>query len=506
MKIMRYMFSTLALLLVAFAGIMPLSAHELETPDTIVSLSLNPESDITEIRRELKRLDVFVLEFTTQRAEFPTCDYMDHPEGCNGTSIINADYVQGRLVITKGGVPFYDSGEYEAKTSGVRVKLRGNSSSADGVMKKSYKVKLSKKADLLLRDNSKLKDKDWILLGLGGKKLNYVAGAEVARACGMPWEPEGRHVAVIMNDRYLGCYYLVEAVGAGSHRVNIDDSGYIVENDAYWWKPGEVYFKSNHQLYEMGWTFKEPDTDDFHEMSLDNVKWAINTVEQRLYEGKDVVDMIDYDSFAAWLLAHDIMATKDGYGSNIFLQKKDFDPYAPFSSKFQMGPLWDFDACLEENDDKHAVISILPGFWIHKLWHDPYFKGIYTELWLKVRDKIADQVLDKTEKYIKENPDIYKLRVMDQMLGVDIQTPLTHPVNDHNDLVKWFETRYGQLNMLLTGTPNGVEDIEETDKDPVMGEGGGKRYYNVDGTQADKSSRGIIISVGSDGESVKYLK
>ncbi|MDE5975915.1 MAG: CotH kinase family protein, partial [Muribaculaceae bacterium] len=322
-------------------------------------------------------MNIPVLDFKMENGEFPTCEYVEHPAGCNGYSIVNNEYLKGSFTISIGDNVVYESGEYVNKESGVRLKVRGNTSSYDGVLKKSYKVKLSKKADLLLREDKKLKDKDWVLLGLGSKKLNYVAGTETGRICGIPWEPEGRHVVVIINDQYMGTYYLVEAISAGSHRVDIAESGYIVENDAYWWKPEEVYFKSIHQRYDLGWTFKEPDTDDFHEMSLENVKWAINNIEHHLYNGKDVTDFIDYESFANWLLAHDIIMTTDGYGSNIFVTKADFDPLSPYSTKFKMGPLWDFDTSLTMNVKEHTPITTLPGFWYHLLTKDPVFEELY---------------------------------------------------------------------------------------------------------------------------------
>ena len=329
----------------------------------VAEISVTSRSSIDEIRAELAGLDIPVLEFKMKDSQFPTCGYVEAPVGCNGFSIIDNNYVEGRLAISIKGNTLYDSGEYKSKLSGVRVKLRGNTSSYSNVSKKSYKVKLSKKADLLLRDGSDGKDKDWVLLGFGSKKINCVAGAQTARACGVSWQPEGRHVAVVMNDKYMGTYYLVEAVSAGKHRVDIDDSGYIAENDAYWWKPGETYFKTVHQQFDLGWTLKEPDSDDFHEMTLENIKFLLNTAEHQLYTEGEAADMLDYDSFARWMLAHDIMNTLDGYGSNMFVVKKDFSPYEPFATKLQMGPLWDFDTSYEAKTKAHAAIASLPGFW-----------------------------------------------------------------------------------------------------------------------------------------------
>ena len=465
-------------------------------------IHITASSSIDDIRRELAGMDIMVLDFKMKDGEFPTCDYMEHPEGCNGFSIINNEYVEGSFTISRKGEELYNSGEYVAKESGVRLKIRGNTSSYDGVAKKSYKVKLSKKADLLLRENSKAQDKDWVLLGSGSQKLNYVAGAEIGRVCGMSWEPEGCHVVVLMNDKYMGSYYLVEAVSAGKHRVNIEDSGFIIENDAYWWKPGEVYFKSDHQQYDLGWTFKEPDSDDLDETGLENIKSVVNTVENSLYaDEEDLRDLIDYESFANWMLAHDIMNTIDGYGSNIFVMKKDYDPAAPFASKIEMGPLWDFDACLANNLPSHAVISGLSGFWYYKLWDREDFQEVYKKRWEEVRGCLKEKVLSKLSAYVESNPDVYNSRLIDRMFDLLGPVPLTKPSDDYRDIEKWIDDRIPILDKLIIAD-SGIKDIESING----GSNISKRSFTLDGLPADENSRGVIITIDENGKASKMIK
>ena len=59
----------------------------------------------------------------------------------------------------------------------------------------------------------------------------------------MEWQPRYDFVNVILNVDFLGCYWLVEAVGTGEYRCNIQDSGYLIECDAYWWNSNDEYFK-----------------------------------------------------------------------------------------------------------------------------------------------------------------------------------------------------------------------------------------------------------------------
>ncbi|MDE5790461.1 MAG: CotH kinase family protein [Muribaculaceae bacterium] len=500
------LFPVMGLMLALFVG--NFRAVALERPATPVTTEINANSTIEQIREELKAMDVYVLDFQLKDGAFPTFDVVTPPEGCNGLSITNNEYVTGKLDITFKGDKVYRSGEWVKKTSGVKVKARGNTSTAhEWIQKKGYKVKLEKKADLLFRDGSDGKDKEWVLLGQSASVLNFVPGFQLGRVCGLGWQPELRHVAVIMNDKYVGCYYLAEAVGAGKHKVDIDDSGYIVENDAYWWKPGEVYFKSNHQILEMGWTFKEPDTDDFDEMSLDNIKWTINSLEKNLYNGEPVEDMIDYDSFARWVLAQDIMNSVDPCGTNIFVKKKDFNPLSPFESKLQMGPLWDFDGCFVSGEERFSLIHTYSVFWFRNLFEKDEFNNIYSELWKEIRPTLKDKVMSVVENYISQNPDYFKLLMIDDKRGV-LNAPLVTPYDAYENLSNWFDKRIPVLNKLILGEDSGIVEVNGSDVS-ADGNGAGQGeglYYTVDGLPTTPDAEGTLIHVEPNGKTSKIRK
>ena len=122
-----------------------------------------------------------VIEIETVDGELPTFDVVFHPDGAMGVSITNATKVPARLRMVKGKDVLYDSGDYQEKESGITIKVRGNTTARFD--KKPYKIKLQKKADLLLRgDEERYADKDWLLIldeSLSAKtafKLNELAG------------------------------------------------------------------------------------------------------------------------------------------------------------------------------------------------------------------------------------------------------------------------------------------------------------------------------------------
>lgn len=190
-----------------------------------------------------------LLTVTTENGDFPTCDIVYPPEGCVGTGITANEYVAGRLVMTLGTDTLYDSGDYVKDESGVRMKIRGNSTGASEGQK-PYKLKLSKKFDMLFRGDEDYKEKDWNMLkistwnpGFANSESNIlnVLGFALSKYVGMEWTPGYTFVNLVMNGKYMGMYYLTDAIERGDKRVDIKKSGYLIENDAYWWNE-DLYF------------------------------------------------------------------------------------------------------------------------------------------------------------------------------------------------------------------------------------------------------------------------
>lgn len=123
------------------------------------------------------------------------------------------------------------------------------------------------------------------------------------------WVPRTQFVNLVLNGKYQGIYHLSETFERSDSRVNIGKKGLLIENDAYWWKPGEVYFKTNHQNKSMGYTFKYPDSDDVTEAELANITTYMNSVEEAIFSDNEADNYLDYTEFARWILAHDILGS-----------------------------------------------------------------------------------------------------------------------------------------------------------------------------------------------------
>lgn len=192
------------------------------------------------------------VEIETEDSLLPACDYVPTPEECWGAGIRNAKYVQSKISIyDKESTLVYSSYADTEDYDGAKVKLRGNTSAYRD--KKPLKIKLSSKEDLLSslidgRTDKNYKNKNWLLLA-NGSEINQIVGSSVAESVGLSYVPEYEYVYLILNGDFKGLYILTESVSQGKgegdkqSRVCVSDTGFIIENDAYWWNE-DLYFET----------------------------------------------------------------------------------------------------------------------------------------------------------------------------------------------------------------------------------------------------------------------
>ena len=322
-----------------------------------------------------------VVSITTVNGEKPTFDVAKAPEGCLGLSIKNATKVPARLTVSLNGTTLYDSGDYEKDVSGLTVKVRGNTSA---IQKKTpYKLKLQKKADLLCRGGKNYGDKNWALIN--DETLETMVGLKVNELVGLQWTPAYEYVNLIFNGEYRGLYMLIETVERNTDcRLNVDKSGYIFEYDAYWWNE-PIRIKSKF-YYSMQYTYKYPDCDKVTEEQHAYISDVVKMFEASLAEGT-YGRYIDVNSFATWMVGHDILGCEDAAGSNIFLTKYDNTP----DSKIMMGNMWDFNSCFVTEGDWDGM---------HERWFfDKLFKNVnmrfaraYYSRWNELKDNLFSQM------------------------------------------------------------------------------------------------------------------
>ncbi len=336
--------------------------------------------------KEVRQLGLPVLVIETINREEPACDYVFAPEGEFGISITNVTKVPGRAVIIQQGDTVFDSGQYQKDTGGMTLSIRGNTS-AYYSEKKPFKLKLEKKNDLLHRADSSFYDKNWALISDGNDVLNAMIGNKLNQLVGMPYTPAYQYVNVVINGDYRGIYMLTETIRRNADcRLNVDKyMGYIIERDAYWWNEPLYFSTAQNTKY----TFKYPDDEDVTQKKIDYIQTYMTTLEQAIDCGT-YDQLIDLRSFAAWMLAHDLLGTGDAAGSNIYLSKYDD------ASLLQMTTLWDFGSIMRQ-DMRHswAAIHNDPFFYFPRLFNssNQAFTTKYKELWDELSPYICDSII-----------------------------------------------------------------------------------------------------------------
>ena len=363
-------------------------------------LALSPALAMAQTAKDtidaLKAIALPLLDIETENHTNPTFTTIEAPEGCWGLGITDNDYVAGRLQMTLLDSTLYDSGDYVKDKSGLRIKVRGNTS-AVYFEQTPYKLKLSKKADLLLRDDKTLKNKNWALLStqLTGNLFFTLAGLEAARIVGMPWEPETKFVNVVLNGRYIGLYNLIETIERADSRIQTDDSGFVIENDAYWWNEGDAYFHTSHQVSAMGYTFKYPDYEDVDSQRVAQIKNIMEAAEDALWNGGEVDSLFDYTSFARWILAHDLLGSNDAAGTNVYYVMEATDSEGNALKPLQAGPLWDFSSIFNVLDTEWSIQHVSDIQYYPQLFKREKFTSEYKRLFEALKPTFASDIAQR---------------------------------------------------------------------------------------------------------------
>ena len=381
---------------------------------------------------EIRTTGLKTLVINTIDGEEPVCESIEAPEGSWGVGIINVNKVPGNVTVwNPDGSIAYESGSYVKNESGMTIKVRGNTSAR--YVKKPFKIKLEKKADLLGRGDKDFNDKNWVLLT--ARHNLYELGFLVGEWMEMPWSPAFEYVNVVINDDFRGVYVLAEAVERNEKcRIVTDKTGFVVERDPYWWNENGEYLPSvwNPQF---NWTMKYPDFEDLTEDLTNYISGVLNNFEQ-IISTENYEDVIDVDSFCKWLIAQDILGTSDGGGTNFYLARKDNTA----DSKLFVPVLWDVDSAEETVDAWSAVHKEKH---IAALFNNPNknFRKRYIELYRQFSPAVFKNIEELTASLRSGEWDGYNeaARLNNEKWGND--APQYASAKNAEDMDWWFPDR-----------------------------------------------------------------
>lgn len=368
--------------------------------------------------------DLPIVNILTQNEEIPAYTVINAPEGYMGQSVVDNEYVSAKITVS-------ENGRNRVLSSG-KIRIRGNTS-ATSFEKKPFKIKFDKPVDLLERENETHADTEWLLLA-GEYSFIIESGMRTAEICGMEWQPQFRPVNVMINGQWQGYYYLFENITVGPHRLNLDKTGFLIENDAYWWKE-DVYFQTPYQRYDIAYTFKYPQSEAVSADRINEISSYVSAYEIALMEDTpDYAQYIDLESFANWLLVHDILGTWDSGGSNMYLYRQNMLG----ESKLKAGPVWDVASGFAQKD-QWARIHYEELMHYDVLLRKRDFVEMYQQRWEALSDTIVSDIAGYLDTYVQENGEAIQESWQLDAARYNIEVP---QFADEAMIVKsWFETR-----------------------------------------------------------------
>ena len=253
--------------------------------------------------------------------------------------------------------------------------------------KKPYKIKFKEKIGLFGFPNNK----KWVLLGdfCDCSLLRTAYMSELSRAIGLEWTFNYQHVNLYINGNYAGIYILIDHLEKSKNRINVENDGYILENDIYYYEE-PLYFTS--KTYSYNYTFKYPETSGDKAIKEGDESWnyivdLINKVELAIKTNdSNLPELIDYESFAKWFILMEL---------SLNVEPNIYYVIERGGGKIKMYPAWDAEWSLGlaykttwDGFDWMSFNTTVPydvEFWPN----NRYFKDLIRDI--RFREKIVEQ-------------------------------------------------------------------------------------------------------------------
>ena len=298
------------------------------------------------------------------------------------------EYVTGTLYIDPLGTGYEALGTAEAPIT-AQFKGRGNWTWT-GFDKKPYRIKMDAKQKVLGMPSNK----HWCLMAAADDNLGFLRmplGHMISEAIGLRWTPRLVPVELVLNNKYVGLYFMTEHVRVGSKRVNIEEQeegekqadlitgGWLVEIDNYSTENNITFTEGNGQ--DIMVSLKEPEIISAEQRNyIVHQMLELNTA---LYEKtpQHIERILDMKESAKYYLVQEIMGDCESYHGSCYLYK-DRDSLGKVD-KWKFGPVWDFGNSYRSYHHDGWIYERpqFAQYWIGQLATWPSFQKELSEQW-----------------------------------------------------------------------------------------------------------------------------
>lgn len=397
-------------------------------------------------------------------------------------------------------------GEIDPKTIGAELPLeflRGRGNSTWLADKKSFKLKLERKTDILGMGKSKT----WALISnaYDPSLLRNRVMLELGRMYGLNYTSKCLSVDLYINGECQGNYLLSQTIRIGKAEVDIDEipsgakkepeisGGYLVAMNPY---PKE---KTNNTFTtERGVRFrlKDPIFEAKHsndsvgtQAQRDYITGYLQSTENAIF-GEDLkdengvpwTDYMDMESTAKYWWHQQLCEDSDAYRSD------STDLYKERNGKLFWGPPWDYDIALDPITYNGSLNSISMTWIDHLRANDPEFQQALLDAW-EVLDPLLEELTEDggvidcfaaeiADSWVQDN----EIRHTDSDLkGTDLETQiieLKHFINRKREAVNAGLDRIGEVTESSSQPQSSSSDSSSEDQE-------------IPGAQADDIASGI---------------
>jgi len=301
------------------------------------------------------------------------------------------------------------SEEYEP-IKNAAMQIRGHGNSTWKWEKKPYRIKFSKKTDVLNMGAAK----DWVLLAnYADKSLirNCLASAIAKKLTNLNFVSETYLVDLFVNGKYQGVYTICERIEVDENRVNIYESkkeantGFLLEIggvDTSIHTKDKDYFHTTNLRWVL---IKGPDSDKITAAQFNYIKNYCTKADKAVMALQGYDEYIDIPSLIDWFILHELSYNIDSSFRRSCYLTKDKD------GKLMMGPAWDFDLAFGNyvqndkvkysswasmgSDEEKAYVKIN---WMNYLLTDPNFTLKLKARWNEVKDEILSTAYTEIDR------------------------------------------------------------------------------------------------------------
>ncbi|MDY3857907.1 MAG: CotH kinase family protein [Muribaculaceae bacterium] len=277
----------------------------------------------------------------------------------------------------------------------MQIRGRGNYTWI-GFDKKPYRIKLADKQPLCGMNKSK----HFALLAHADDNngfLRNTVGFELSRRSGLAWTPDAQPVELVLNNDYLGLYFLTETIRVDKDRVNVTEQadGATTDVDGGWLVEIDNYDTDPHVAVESGdgepiiFTYKSPEV-----LSAEQENWLTNSytnIDNLIYNGDkskcEWGNYIDMQSLARFYVVQEIVDNYESFHGSCYMWRERGD-----AEKWHFGPVWDFgNAFLATKENFIHSGRLWRQVWIGEMVKYPAFMDEVRNVWqTMLRDGSTD--------------------------------------------------------------------------------------------------------------------